>query len=252
MKLCCRCGACRCRITLFAASEFSEVPAACPAAPDTFQNVFLPLRTGCCLCILRSHRHSTAEATEIAEVLNGACRYLEWPVFLHVVRTVSEWLACQKFTLRELQIPVHHWRTQGLFNEHFTEKSGLSVRYVRRLTRGCTAFAVQKSSAPGRRMGSRGCGKIPTSSFGWCRPARCRYHRPQNGCWGTCTGAAGLCGKRLPKRNGIRHAEQAPKTKSGASNIYLTIRPGYLTIRPAVLRGADFSERVHVSGDFCF
>ena len=120
MKLCCSCGACRCRITLFAASEFSEVPAACPAAPDTFQNVFLPLRTGCCLCILRSHRHSTAEATEIAEVLNGACRYLEWPVFLHVVRTVSEWLACQKFTLRELQIPVHYWRTQGLFNEHFT------------------------------------------------------------------------------------------------------------------------------------
>lgn len=83
---------------------------------------FSSLATGCCFCILRSHRHSTAEATAIAEVLNGACRYLEWPVFLHVVRTVSEGLACQKFTLRELQIPVHYRRTQGLFNEHFTLK----------------------------------------------------------------------------------------------------------------------------------
>ena len=81
---------------------------------------FSSLATGCCFCILRSHLHSTAEAMAIAEVLTGACRYLEWPVFLHVVRTVSEWLACQKFTLRKLQIPVHYWRTQGLFNEHFT------------------------------------------------------------------------------------------------------------------------------------
>ena len=84
---------------------------------------FSSLSTGCCFCILRSHRHSTAEAMAIAEVLNGACRYLEWPVFLHVVRTVSEWLACQKFTLREFQIPVYYWRTQGLFDEHFTLKN---------------------------------------------------------------------------------------------------------------------------------
>ncbi|WP_419645779.1 hypothetical protein [Victivallis vadensis] len=32
---------------------------------------FSSLATGCCFCILRSHRHSTAEATAIAEVLNG-------------------------------------------------------------------------------------------------------------------------------------------------------------------------------------
>lgn len=44
-------------------------------------------------------------------------------------------------------------------------RTGLSVRYVRRLTSGCTEFAVRKSSGSGRRTGSRGGGKIPTSSL---------------------------------------------------------------------------------------